>query len=117
MKLARFAILLPLILTGWQQPVPTYSIYITGEPNAAVQISGSDEQPDGTITTIERRARRLPVRFYVNADHHLKLKIESETPIEAQAFYEYQEIKAWLATAKGIKDAPIMFDIPARQTR
>jgi hypothetical protein len=107
---------LPLILlfAGWQQPVPTYSIHITGEKGSSVSISGCDEQPDGTITTIKRMGMILPVHFYINADHHLRLKIESESSIEAQVFYEYRDVKEWLATAKGTKDVPITFDIPAR---
>jgi hypothetical protein len=109
-----FALLFPSVLADRQQPIPTYSIYVMGEPGAVVQISGSDEQPDGTVTAIEWRQRALPVRFFVNADHHIKLKIETETPVEAQLFYEYRDVKEWLRTAKGIKDVPITFDIPAR---
>jgi len=111
----KYILALPLILlfAGWQQPVPTHSIYITGEPGAVVQLSASDEQPTGTVTQSEWRLR-MPGHFSVNAGHHIKLKIETETPIQAQLFYEYRDTKEWLGSAEGVKDVPITFDIPAR---
>lgn len=114
MRFARFTLPLILLFGGWQQPVPTYSIHITGEAGDVVYVSGCDEQPDGTVTVIKRTRMLLSVHFYINADHHLRLKVETETPIEAQVFYEDKNVKQWLATAKGIKDVPITFDIPAR---
>lgn len=116
MKLCLLFLVLVLFAAAQDKPpIPQYAVYISGEKNAGIWWGGSYERLDGKVVEIEWHRDTLPTRFSVNADCHLKLKIETEdAPIQAQTFYEYQEIKEWLATAKGIKGIPIAFDLPAR---
>lgn len=91
------------------QPVPTYVIEVRKEKGSSVQIEGSYWRPDGKLIEIESYHAEVPVNLYMNADCHLKLKIEGTFTVSV--FYVYEDYVKWLATAEGIPDVPVTCDL------